>query len=242
MKDLTVVTACYWDNDMPVQDLATSCKIAGVDFHSYGIKEVFTSWKQSKIDGLIKYLNGLNYEYVLFTDGFDSLVVRDKTAIIDSYYMYNASIVISAEKNCYPMEKQEHLFKKHDSGYNYPCAGGFMGKRQKIIDTLEFISSKYSNVVLGDTPSDHKHNDQVYWQVAYLQGELDGIVELDHKCELFLALSGDDPKEVLRHDRKGYRHRELGTHPSVIHFNGPKGGSDNEKNMKLFSDHFFNND
>lgn len=239
MKDLTVVTACFWDNDSKIKDLATSCKMSGVDLNYYGVKKIFTSWYQAKVEELIPFLRTLPYDYVLYVDGFDSLILTKKKKIMENFFKYDQDVVLSAEKNCYPLEDYIDMFNRYHSGYSFPCAGGFMGKRTVLIDILESFK-KYQNIAFSkDKPLDYnRQNDQAYWQMAYLKGDLDNIARLDVSCHIFANMGGESPSDVLERTTHGYKHKQTGSHPNVIHFNGPKGGSDNEKNQLLFTKEF----
>ncbi len=204
---MRVVTACLWANTEPINMLQESCFYYGLKLNVYGVGERFVNWKEAKVDKLIEILTALDDDIVLFTDGFDSFIIRPEQEIVDRYRAYNTPVLLSAEKSMYPLSEYSDHFNA-DSEYRFPCAGGFMGDRKKIIDILNTLKTKYMNY---DIPE--KHNDQALW-VAYMV-ENGKDVKLDTLCKVFHPVSTGIPNMDT----------------CILHFNGPKGGSDIEKNQ-----------
>lgn len=230
MKKLTVVTACLWGDTKPIERWMDSCQRFGLDYSYYGVEERFVNWKETKIDRLITHLQDLDSEVVMFTDGFDSWMLGGEEEILTDFESFGSDIVLSAERRQYPNIEWGMEFPDSETSFRYPCAGGFIGKRKALIDALNTLRTKYMNVEFGDKGSEHKSNDQTLWTVAYLRRDLNFV--LDHGNYIFLNMNGVSLNELDLFDGV-IRVRETDMPPSVIHFNGPKGGSDTEKAMNL---------
>ena len=234
MSNLLVTTACLWDNPEPVAKLEESCEYLGLDFSYYGIKTVFTNWKQAKVDLLIDHLINDNHDYVLFTDGFDSWMLKGEEDIMDNFNSFRKEIVISAEQNCYPLNQYIEQFPPTATSFRYPCAGQFMGEREALLKALTLLKTRYMNMDFGGEGTAHKHNDQTLWQAAYLENRLS--LALDDTCRLFLS-AGSLKIEDFSMTNGELKINEPNTYaPCSVHFNGPKGGSTPEVNMNLIYD------
>lgn len=227
---LLVVTACLAENDLQIEKLRYSCKKNGIDFGYYGIRVRYTNWKEAKVDQLIDYLRTDDHEIVMFTDGFDSFVMQDERTILDKFDDIRSPIVLSAERDYYPDIGLGNKFKKSETSFRYPCAGGFIGYRMNIINALELMRSRYMNYDLGGDNNKHKTNDQTLWQLAVIEDILP--IKLDTCCEIFLNMNGIEDRELITFAFP-FIFKETDSRPAVLHFNGPKGGSPMEKNMEL---------
>lgn len=227
MKNLLVVTACLAGNTKQIERLQESCEFNKLDFAYYGVKERFVNWYDAKIVKLAEFLKTKEseYKYVVYTDGFDSWALKDEQTILDTFNSFNTRLVIAGETNNYPLKLDR---EDYETPFRYPCAGQFMGETKTVIDALEVMKTNYSNI---DIPDGSKHNDQALWQIyCYREG-----IRIDHKAKLFLS-AGSLPLSKLCFTNDEVTTPLTKNSPCFIHFNGPKGGSENERNMDMFYD------
>lgn len=220
MGKLIVVTACFHYNDSPIFRLRDSCKAFGIDFVYYGLKEVFHNWRQAKLERLAQVLPGLtqDYDYTLFTDGFDSFVLRPEVEIIEEFEKLNASVVVSSELNCSPIASLAEQYPKTQSPFRFVCGGQFMGKTDDVINLVGGMVGKYKNYHRAEFQNG---NDQIDWTYAYLE-KYQNLV-LDSDCKLFFSTCGVSDDKFEWQDNKLFL-KPTQSFPCVVHFNGPKGG------------------
>ncbi|WP_433232797.1 glycosyltransferase domain-containing protein [Micromonospora sp. CA-248260] len=133
-------------------------------------------------------------ELVMFTDAYDTLLLRGADHILDTYAGFPQRVVFSAESNCWPLGNVGLAL--HDSPpvrpYPYLNSGGFIGPAGDIVA----LSAKYPKPpsehfpLLGrlrahgvDPDRLHATSDQYHWMLVQLL-EPD-TVGLDHGAVLF---------------------------------------------------------
>lgn len=196
---------------------------------------------------LIRYLRKLNNnEIILFTDGYDTLLLATEDEIMKKFREFGKETVFSAERNCWPdTELEEYFPKNHASPFKYLNSGGFIG-------TTGMLKSLLEREVIGK--KDYHWSNQYAWILRYLDAP--EHIALDHHCEIFYTASTDASKRkyFYKKDRNGnpkkdYRHPEFlktegnkilqeisfsndrirnlvtQTSPCHVHFNGPIGQS-----------------
>ena len=228
MKKLLVFTACLADNPDQLWRLQQSCDALGIDFKYYGLKEVFVNFRQAKIERAIEFLETIkdDYEYCLYTDGFDSWLQLTADEIVERFEDFNTKIVIAGERNCYPLTDYVDGFPEAEStslnipsSFRYPCAGGFMGKTTDVLAALRTILDSSSE------------DDQALWSWAILKSAVE--IKIDSLNAIFLSAGSLYRHEIITRFRSLYV-IETQDVTAVIHFNGPKGGSMIERNMNHF--------
>lgn len=228
MKKLAVLTACFHYNDEPIYRLQNTCEKFGVQFFYYGLREKFTNWRQAKLERLRQILPELveQTEYILFTDGFDSFLLRDPEGLIEAFNSYNAPLLVSAEKSCAPIATLADEYPVSPTKFRFVNGGGFMGRTADVSRIVGTMEARYRNY---HRPEFQFGNDQIDWTYAFLEKDLK--IALDTQCKIFLSMGEVEPTEY-EWDNKGLKVLESGEYPYVIHFNGPKGGDTiNQKNM-----------
>ncbi len=216
---MRVVIAEFGDHTNQTRHLKNSCDRHGIKHVSYGMNERWYNWQEAKVEKLIPFLKSIDDEIILFSDGFDSLMLKDEKSIMRAYKTFESDIVIAANRSSYPAI---HLKDEFDdvTSFRYLCSGQYIGKREAIIKALQILD-KYC--IRG--------SDQSGWSQLFANGEAD--LALDVYCQLFLTMALVDIEE-LKKTKRGYRLKETGTYPRGIHFGGPKGGSPNGLAMDEF--------
>ena len=233
MKKLAVLTACYHFNEEPIYRLRKSCDIFEIPFYFYGLKEQFVNWRQAKIERLTSILPELvgKFEYVLFTDGFDTFFVRDPKDLIEDFLSYNSPLLVSAEKSCAPIAALADEYPEASTRFRFVNGGGFVGRVEDVSRIVGRMNRKYMGY---HRPEFQNGNDQIDWTYGFLEKEF-GIA-LDTQCKIFLSM-GETTLDEVEWDKHGLLLKETGTYPYVVHFNGPKGGdTPNQKNMDIIYD------
>lgn len=217
---MKVVIAKFADQTNQTRYLETSCNRLGIDYVTYGVGERWYNWYEAKVTNHIPFLKSIDDDIILFSDGFDTLMLRNEAAIMGAYESFGSDIVIAANRSPMPTPHLKDEFKATTS-FKYVCAGQYMGKRKAIINALEHHVDK--NCVKG--------SDQSGWANTYLSGKVDMLI--DTRCQLFLTMVKVYLDELTKTE-EGYKLEETGTFPCAIHFGGPKGGSPNGLQMKKF--------
>ena len=212
MSNLCVITAAYPDlNDDCLLDQSCDFPVG-----TFGFDKPWPGFVKAKIFDVQEFLKTISScTHALYTDCFDSFLLADTDEIMRNFRAMNSPVVISAEKNCFPLTDLDWHFKhssdKPDtfrSEWIYPNAGGWMGEIPALIATLEKLR-EYVGSALPD-------DDQAYW----CQGLATGTVraKIDTGCRIFQTMANSD-QDVRVIEGRLYN---LTTEscPCVVHFNG----------------------
>jgi hypothetical protein len=133
-----------------------------------------------KVSLLNKYFTTLDdEELVMFTDGYDTVMLAGMEEILAKFKGFKSEIVFSAETNCYPDASLKSRYPmRSDSPYHFLNSGGFIGK-------VGFLRKNIAYHVEPNANFDYC--DQYFWTRRYLDGRYD--ITLDSHCELFCTLS-----------------------------------------------------
>lgn len=144
-----------------------------------------------------RYLSTLNIdEIVFFTDGYDVVFVSGEQEILEKYNKITTrgSILMSADRFCAPDPTKSQFFKPTKHGYDFLCAGGFMGKAGELIKVIDSVFE----VVQSDNSAENKQYfwcDQYMWTKALIDKKINII--LDHNCEIFQTFTSQKSIENL---------------------------------------------
>ena len=189
--------------------LRESCARFRVELHEYGMGRPWPGLCQGKIAEALEFLNTRREQYALFTDGEDSFIASYAPTIIGKFQTVNpaGSILISAEKYCYPHPDLSQAYPPSPTPWKYLNSGGWMGSRKRLIQVLsEMLHSHWFGV----------RDDQYCWTQFYIENN--DAMAIDHQCEIFQTLSGMNLEYELRGDI--VENVITGTFPSVFHANG----------------------
>jgi hypothetical protein len=165
-------------------------------------------------DGLIKE------EIIVFVDAWDVVFADTLEEIISKYRAFQTSIVIGAEKNCFPTcFKKEYDKLPQRSSYKYLNSGVIIGETEAIYEVLNAMDAPNLPVDYYDSRKNcnYHFNDQAYYMDMFLRQPV--TMELDNHC--FIAQNMQDVLEdELDFSGAGILNKEIGTKPSIIHWNG----------------------
>jgi hypothetical protein len=209
MNDLLVFTPKFDFGPDKMHFLRDSCAHFGVELQTYG-EGPWPGYVAGKITHAIPFLESRKEKYVLFCDASDTMMVRNPTDLVGRFLSFGRPVVISAERDCFPLRELASKFPPAESGYSFPNAGGFMGERDAVIAALEYMNTAYED---GE--------DQARW--IRLIAENPSSVAIDSWCSIFQTMSGGAGSNV-RFDGGACRNQRTGTHPYLLHFNGRTAG------------------
>jgi hypothetical protein len=186
--------------------LKRSCRRHGVELASFGRFTTFQNCYLTKLVYLGQCLEAVKhrYEFVLNIDASDTLLLRPLDGVLD--YVRDR-MLFCAERNCFPLTDLADRMPVTGSSYNFLNAGGFIAPMRVACSTI--------NEILDITR--HLTCDQAAWSMAYLNG----LVDVDHRCQVFQSLWGVGAADVqLIGDPPAVLNVEHDTRPFVLHANG----------------------
>lgn len=150
---------------------------------------------------------------VMFTDGYDVILLGAQEDIIKNFKALNASIVFSAEAFCWPDESIANEYPKTESPYKYLNSGGYIGYASKLYSLLDKHKIK------------NKDDDQLYFTNLFLSKDIQEKykIRLDHKATIFQSAYGATGELKLQESSDGFYNlvNEItNTTPLVLHGNG----------------------
>lgn len=158
-------------------------------------------------------------KHIIFVDAWDVLFAHSPYVVMEKYYSFKTSIVVGAEKNCFPACFQKEYDKKNPtSSYKYLNSGVIIGETDSIMTVLESMDAPNLPVDYHNPNKGNFHfNDQAYYMDLYLRQPVP--IQLDYQC--IIAQNMQDVKEdELDFSGEDIVNKETGSSPSIIHFNG----------------------
>ena len=191
-----------------VDQLLDSCKQKALVIDILGLDSPFRG-RADKLLYVQRYVHNLpDSDVVLFVDGYDTLVLADKTVILDKFFSMKAPFVIAAEKTCWPDRDLAQKYPQSPTSYKYLNSGSYIGYVKEVKEIL-------SELVLIQAGDD----DQALFTTHFLLHP--GKYMLDTSCKLFLPTLNVTKKELLLDvERKRVTCLETKSNPCVIHGNG----------------------
>lgn len=221
---IAVLTAAFYPSTAPLWRLERSCKQFGITLHPYGVGEPFVSWAHAKIGRLIKAIEPIDAEIVLYTDAADTWFLTHLAEIEQRFRRTGANVLVSGEKECYPLRELGERFPVAE--YRYPCAGQFMGYRNRLLEVLRLLEEL-------PVPRESS-NDQTKWVVGIAERLLGDDVIVDTRAEIFQTTASESKVTLAMNEPLNrIQNIKTGTHPCLLHFNG---GGDKEGRMKPYWD------
>lgn len=165
-------------------------------------------------DGLIKE------KIIVFVDAWDVVFAKPVEWAVDDFKAFPASIIIGAEKNCFPScFKKEYDRLNSKSSYKYLNSGVIIGETEAIYEVLEAMDAPNLPVDYHDgrTGRNFHFNDQAYYMDLFLRQPVP--MKLDYNC-LIAQNMQDVQEDEIEFSELGIRNKETGSIPSIIHWNG----------------------
>jgi hypothetical protein len=163
-----------------------------------------------------------NWGLFLYTDGWDTFALGPASELMEKFNRMDCDMLISAEKNCYPLRETASLYPECDSQWRYVNGGGFMGKCETFAEMFED----------GTHATVFEKNDQQWLAEQYCRRHKDGRVKLDTGCEIFQTIAFEGPNDFGREvseipeydnhwkDQVRLVNKHTGSKPIFIHGNG----------------------
>ncbi|XP_061393168.1 procollagen-lysine,2-oxoglutarate 5-dioxygenase [Musca vetustissima] len=201
-----------------------SAKVYDIEVTPLGLDQEWKGGDMSSVGGgfkvnllreAVRPLKDEKDTLIMFTDSYDVVFTSRLNEIVKKFKDFNARVVFSAEKYCWPDVK---LASKYPSvepkASRYLNSGAFIGYASEIWQLLQ-------------PTIENLEDDQLYYTKSYLNEELRAKLgmKLDVESKIFQNLNGakDDVKlDVnLETNRGTLKNINFLTTPSVIHGNGP---------------------
>ncbi len=210
MSSLLVCCMNYTWPDTDISLLRRSCARVGVNLLTWGDGRSWPSYGQGKIEHARDFLKSRPEELVLYSDGTDSFLRAGTDVIIAGWEATGSpDILLQGEKNCYPEGDWASEYPLTESPWRYICAGGWMGRREALIQAFD-------EIMMRDLwRSGNGGCDQRDWTDWFLRAEgAQERAKIDTECRVFQSLF-----QTQEMDSDG-QNLVTGSYPSVFHFNG----------------------
>lgn len=223
MKDYKLVTVC---NRIPTEPYYTlnqfvkSCE--GEDILVLGTQPGEYIGLGSKPKLLYKAIKEgkIKEKILIFCDCWDLVFVSPPSMIFWNFINFNAPVVISSERNCFPSTYKEEYDKLlFTSSFKYLNSGMICGETDAILAVLEAME-------LDKVPDDYYDadagrmvhiNDQEQYQEIFLKQPVKMVLDYN---QLLCATLHDVNIDDLDFSESKIRHKETGVYPLSFHFNG----------------------
>lgn len=212
-------TPCYYPDLSHISLLTGSAQRHGIHLQPYGLGQSYAPHGVvSHIEHLAQAIRAsdTSYSHVLMTDAYDSFFLAGEEEIAEKFLAMGSPVVISAEKNCWPLTQLAPLFPETRSPFRFPNAGGLMGERLPLLIALDRLMKDFNDPDLDGQAC----NPQGRWGYGLAKGLVEAKIDSD--CEIFQTMSNVDLAHDLDVDVLHSRVYNTATNrwPCVIHFNG----------------------
>lgn len=206
MSQVAVVTVANQDTSQ-LQRTIRSCRRFGFTPEVLGYSRAYPC-NFFKLKFFIEYIEKHpSVRTMFYMDGFDVLAAAPIHEIFERYEDMEQSVVMSAEKNCWPDKKFADKFPDL-TPYRYPCSGLWIGSTDHL---LPFFRQACQ------VTTEWYYSDQACVTELMAGGEWPQVY-LDTKCELFQSMYASENDLEFK---DGKLHNRLtGTTPLMFHGNG----------------------
>jgi len=202
--------------------LMESCQRFGLNSHLYGMGEDWPWLYEAKVVALRAEIEKLDSDYILVSDGDDAFFLAGEDEILDKFKASRARILISADRQQaegdakWPQSILRDRYPKSPTPWRYCNSGGYLGKREDILDLLHAMFDVERPDYIPIWRSRDWSNDQFRMSIVYLNGY---PLTVDTECRLFQTMGCVEDGEM---EWNGARVSNLrtGSTPCHIHFNG----------------------
>jgi hypothetical protein len=194
-----------------LQRLRRSCTVHGLDLQVFGKGAPARGSSYYKLKTLYWNLRARrnDFEYIFYTDAFDSLVLSGLDVILKQFKGFATPLLMSAEANCFPVRPGmgPNDYPDAPTRYRYLNAGGLIANVDYLVSLLESL-----NVAALD----EYESDQAWWIRTYLSNCWQ--IKLDHCCQIFQCLILAEEDLMIQSGQ--FVNRLTGSSPCVLHGNG----------------------
>lgn len=230
-----VTIGCYPEAESwkPLWHLCQSAVRMDRWLHVMGVGTPYRNHYEAKVVRLREFIAGLEAEYVLYTDGKDSILTGGEEEILAEFAKLETDFVISMERGCWPIFDRQwrESFPAAVEERRWPNGGGWMGTKAGVLRVLERCLELREAAQQGRLPGSlavwsrlarqFVWDDQALLQLCYLEGMFSG----DTECRIFTnvgtadrRLAGNAHYQIVTGRT---RVRQTGALPAVVHFSGP---------------------
>lgn len=171
-------------------------------------------------DGLIRS------KYMQFVDSWDLVYGAKPSEVMMCYHTFNAPIVISAERNCFP-DTYRKEFDELDipAPYSYVNSGVIVGETEAILTCLEAMDlPNVKDDYRMENGQNYHSNDQTMWQEIFLKQPVK--IAIDYNQSISQTLHDADIND-FEFGKERIMNKITSCHPRIWHFNG--GSKDKEE-------------
>lgn len=169
-------------------------------------------------DGVIKS------KYIQFVDSWDLVYGADPSEVMSCYHTFNAPIVISAERNCFP-DTYRKEFDDLDipAPYSYVNSGVIIGETEAVLTCLEAMDlPNVKDDYRMDNGQNYHSNDQTMWQEIFLKQPVK--IAIDYNQSISQSLHNASVNN-FEFGKERIMNKITSCNPLIWHFNG--GAKDN---------------
>lgn len=170
-------------------------------------------------------------KHLIFIDAYDVVFVDTGEEIMSKFKSFQTSIVVGAEKNCFPGNfKREYDRLPSTSSYKYLNSGVIVGETEAMLTVLEAMDAPNLPRDYHDPNKGYNHhfNDQAYYMDIFLRQPVP--MRLDYNCEITQNMQDVSMDEIMFMGVSAYspdvemipkiKNVETNSMPSIIHWNG----------------------
>lgn len=171
-----------------------------------------------KLPAFAAVADQIKTEWVLYLDGYDTLLLGPLqdicNAVACSPHLSQSSIIVNAEKNCWPAEVmyeyESRQLNAFQGPWRYLNAGACLARVETLLEWHRDIKNR--------------DRDQLGWQRLYLEDP--ERITLDHRCSVLQTGWGSMADLLVCSDGR-VRNLVWGSNPCVLHLNGKHHGYGN---------------
>lgn len=169
---------------------------------------------------------------MIWSDLWDVICVRNPESIVEQFKGFNTSIVLNAERECFPDASLTDQFPDRGTPYRYLNSGFWVGETEAILEMLERADVEDDVDYQKPDGTWVHHCEQLNIQKAFLNQVVP--MKLDTNGEICLTLVGAPDDEVQICEGRPYN-KNMCNFPSVVHANGPKESRNWERTLEWFA-------
>jgi len=151
MKNVSVVTTAFTNNDSDWFFIRESARIVGLPLHVHGLGQNYPHL--AGLPGFMEFVDKIDSDYILVTDAFDVIVNRwDEAEVMRHVDKAKGNLFVSANDECWPAGPWFESYPDNGTPWRSACGGQYVGTKQAILELWsEFLSGKWEQTAGGST-------------------------------------------------------------------------------------------
>lgn len=212
-SDITVSTACLYQNTEPIWMFMHTCRRFSIEPRFYGLGDTYSGWVDIMLARLMEEARTCPTSHILYTDSRDAFFLAGLDEVVEKYNSMGCPpLLISSDCEGFSVYQSWYDKVPWDFARPFPYfqVGGKLCEAQALYEAISWMFERQKTGDWGEMPGDNPP-----WWCNFM-AERPGEMSIDHNCEIFQTCTTN----ALEVEDGRIRNLATNSLPCILHFNG----------------------